>query len=130
MQGVERLGLCWQNADFIYIKDSSGNVLASFTGSHTNVEWASSEAGNINWIDIYMYIGSHINGNDYYGFKIDRYEYYTQRWSNWETFSASKNWTLSPGYGEKTVYCQITDVGGNPTCQERVFNLEKSYIPG
>ena len=103
------------NVDFIYIKNAQGNILASYTGSYpSGVEWASSTAdGNINWIEIYIYIGSHEDEIDYYGFKIDRYSYYTQRWSNWETFSASKAWTLSPGYGEKTVYCQITDVGGN-----------------
>lgn len=34
-------------------------------------------------------------------------------WSNWESYSPIKNWTLSDGYGIKTVYCQIKDSAGN-----------------
>ena len=127
------------NVDFIYIKNSQGNILASFTGSYpAGVEWTSSTAdGTINWIEIEIYIGSHEDEIDYYGFKIDRYSYYTQRWSSWQTFSTSKAWTLSNGIGEKTVYCQITDVGGNDStfqhankCFNKLFMTEKSYLPG
>ena len=104
-----------ENVDFIYIKNSQGNILASYTGSYpTGVEWTSSEAdGDINWIEIYIYIGSHEDEIDYYGFKIDWYSYYTQRWSSWEPFSTSKAWTLSGGLGEKTVYCEVSDIVGN-----------------
>ncbi|MFH0816417.1 MAG: S8 family serine peptidase [Methanobacteriota archaeon] len=98
------------NADFIYIKDSHGNILNSFTGSYpAGVEWASSEAdGDIDWIEIEMVIAPQ-NSWYGYGFKIDRYSYYKPVWSTWEPFSASKSWMLSNGYGEKRVYCEISD---------------------
>ena len=101
-----------ENADFIYIKNSQGNVLASFTGSYpSGIGWTSSETDNVNWIEVEMVIHS-ANSCSGYGFKIDWHGYYMPQWSSWEAFSASRAWTLSPGYGEKTVYCQITDVGG------------------
>lgn len=34
-------------------------------------------------------------------------------WSEWGAYSTSKNWTLSSGYGTKTVYVQYKDGGGN-----------------
>ncbi|HLP57867.1 MAG TPA: PKD domain-containing protein, partial [Candidatus Deferrimicrobium sp.] len=34
-------------------------------------------------------------------------------WSVWELYSPNKSWTLSPGYGIKTVYIQFEDKVGN-----------------
>ena len=34
-------------------------------------------------------------------------------WSNVESYVGSKTWTLSPGFGEKTVYVRLTDSSGN-----------------
>jgi hypothetical protein len=34
-------------------------------------------------------------------------------WSSWESYGASKSWTLSPGDGTKTVYVQYRDNAGN-----------------
>jgi hypothetical protein len=33
--------------------------------------------------------------------------------SEWEPFSPSRNWTLPPGAGEKTVYVKVRDAAGN-----------------
>jgi hypothetical protein len=33
-------------------------------------------------------------------------------WASWETYATSKNWTLSSGDGEKTVYVQFKDTAG------------------
>lgn len=33
-------------------------------------------------------------------------------WTSWETYSTSKNWTLSSGDGTKTVYVQFKDTAG------------------
>lgn len=35
--------------------------------------------------------------------------------SSWEQFSSSKYWTLSSGYGTKTVYVKFKDFAGNPS---------------
>ena len=34
-------------------------------------------------------------------------------WSGWETYSTTKNWTLSAGDGPKTVYARFKDLAGN-----------------
>ena len=100
--------------DHIFIKNSKGDILEDITGPHPyGVEWASTEAdGDVNWIEIQMVINN-INSWNGYGFKIDYYSYYTPKWSPWESFSTSKSWTLSEGFGEKTVYCQVSDIAGN-----------------
>jgi Bacterial Ig domain/Photosynthesis system II assembly factor YCF48 len=41
----------------------------------------------------------------------------------WESFSASKDWSLPPGDGEKTIYAQFMDAAGNisDTCSANIF---------
>ena len=34
-------------------------------------------------------------------------------WSDWETYASTKQWTLTPGNGAKTVYVQYRDSAGN-----------------
>jgi hypothetical protein len=48
-------------------------------------------------------------------------------WLDWETFSFSRNWTLAPGDGPKTVYAQFKDSAGfvSDTCSGIVI-LDKT----
>ena len=102
-----------RTCDNIFIKDSGGIILATFSGSYpTGVLWESDPAANIGWIEIVMEINA-VNSWQGYGFKIDYYGYFTPKWSPWEPFSTSKAWTLSGGLGEKTVYCEVSDIVGN-----------------
>jgi hypothetical protein len=39
-------------------------------------------------------------------------------WSPWEPFAYTKFWTLSSGYGTKTVYVQFKDAAGNVSKKE------------
>ena len=44
-------------------------------------------------------------------------------WSEWETYSSAKTWTLSPGDGFKTVYAQYRDEGHHIVEMENIIEL-------
>jgi hypothetical protein len=44
-------------------------------------------------------------------------------WTDWEDYSTSKSWTLSPGDGLKTVYVKFKDIAGNESsvCTDNII---------
>jgi hypothetical protein len=97
------------NLDYVYVKDKNNIVIDTFTGQYTNGVWSSSITGNFVKIEIVCNLFDTFGS---WGFEIGSYQYYAEEWSTWETFSSSKNWALSEGYGSKTVYCQVNDIFG------------------
>ena len=53
-----------------------------------------------------------LSANDTSGATQMRFSDNGTYWTSWETYATSKNWTLTSGDGEKTVYVQFKDVAG------------------
>jgi hypothetical protein len=82
-----------KNRDRLYLKDSSGTVIQSYTNSTATYDvWSSWINGNIVYLN--MVTDASIN---YYGFRVDRYEYESS-----EVPLAGATVTLSP-VGRTTV---------------------------
>lgn len=45
-------------------------------------------------------------------------------WTDWESFKYLKNWTLSAGDGDKTVYCRFRDNAGNVRTVAKLVTLD------
>jgi Tol biopolymer transport system component len=53
-----------------------------------------------------------LSANDTSGVAQMRFGNNGTEWTSWEAYATSKNWTLSSGDGEKTVYAQFKDAAG------------------
>lgn len=97
-----------ENLDYVYVKDSGDNVINTYTGLHTNV-WSSEITGSYAKIEIVCNIFDTFGS---WGFSINEYQYLAEEWGEWQSYGTSASWTLSEGYGTKTVYCQVMDNAG------------------
>ncbi|MBI5000269.1 MAG: hypothetical protein HZB92_01900, partial [Euryarchaeota archaeon] len=93
------------NIDYVYVKDANENIINTYTGFSTNF-WSLPVPGDLAYIDI---VCSGVDTFGSWGFRVDQFQYYSQQWSSWESYSTTKAWTLSTNTGLKTVYCQVRD---------------------
>ena len=95
--------------DSLEVRDGSGALLVTYSGSFDNV-WTPTNA-NVRTLTIRL-----VSNSDYrtdWGFLADTYDFLDQAWNPWEPFAATKVWPLLDIDGLRTVYVQVRDYAGN-----------------
>jgi uncharacterized protein (AIM24 family) len=105
---------------YVQYKDSAGNQSSS--SSDTIILDTVPPGGSITINDGDAYAGSasvslSLSAEDGSGSGVSQMRFSNNgaSWESWETFSASKIWTMTAGDGAKTVYVEYKDVAGNFT---------------
>jgi len=101
---------------YIKVKDRAGKISDIYSGNITlDTTTPTNLDVSINSDQTYTNSTSvtlTLDASDSYNMKM-RFNNSGGNWSNWESYSQSKSWTLSNGSGTKTVYYQVKDLAGN-----------------